>query len=145
MEYPNPKRPEYKNFHQMAAIVLTIKEGMTVLRQVEKELARVIDLFLSDGFQEMYLDTCGMFMTEKMVNLSKTHKGVKKNKLKNSLWVNLVAGLAHSQISVKKHLKHGLTDTDVQLMLPKMFPNNKLFSAESLWDPVVTVFAQGHP
>ena len=45
MEHPNPKRLEYKNFHQMTATVLTIKEGMTVLQQVEKELARVIDLF----------------------------------------------------------------------------------------------------
>ena len=145
MEHPNPKRPEYKNFHQMAATVLTIKEGMTVLQQVEKELARVIDLFLSDGFQEMYLDMCGMLMTEKMVDLSKTHKGVKKSKLKNNLWVNLVAGLTHPQISVKKYLKHGLTDTGVQLMLPKMFPKNEPLPAESLWDPAVTAFAQGHP
>ena len=26
MEHPNPKRPEYKNFHQMVATVLTIKK-----------------------------------------------------------------------------------------------------------------------
>ena len=116
----------------MAATVLTIKEGMTVLQQVEKELARVIDLFISDGFQEMYLDMCEMLMTETMVNLSKTHKGVKKSELKNNLWVNLIAGLAHPQISVKKHLKHGLTDTGVQLMLHNMFPKNEPLTAESL-------------
>ena len=78
IEHLNPKRPEYKNFHQMTATVLTIKEEMTVLQQVGKELARFIDLFLSDGSQEIYLDMCGMLMTERMVDLSKTHKGVKK-------------------------------------------------------------------
>ena len=62
----------------MAVTVLTIKEGMTVLQQVEKELARVIDLLMSDAFWEMYLEMCGILMTKKMVNLSKTHKGVKK-------------------------------------------------------------------
>ena len=71
MEHPNPKSLEYKNFHQMAATVLTIKEEMTVLQQVEKDLARVIDLFLSKVFQEMYLDMCGILMTERMVDLSK--------------------------------------------------------------------------
>ena len=86
-----------------------------------------------------------MLMTEKMVELSKTHKGVKKSKLKNNLWVNLVAGLTHPQISVKKHLKHGLADTGVQLMLSKMFLENELLPAESLWDPAVTVFAPGSP
>ena len=129
----------------MAATVLTIKKGMTVLQQVERELARVIDLFLSDGFQEMYLDMCGVLMTKRMVELSKTHKDVKKSKLKNNLWIKLVAGLTHPQISVKKHLKHGLTDTGVQFMLPKMFPKNKPLPAESLWDPAATVFAQGSP
>ena len=98
---------------------------MTVLQQVEKELARVIDLFLLNGFQEMYLDMCGMLMPEKMVDLSKTYKSVKKSELKNNLWVNLIAGLTHSQISVKKHLKHGLTDTGIQMMLPKMFSKNE--------------------
>ena len=88
---------------------------------------------------------CGMLMTERMVDLSKTHKGFKKSELKNNLWVNLVAGLAHPQISVKKHLKHGLNDTDVQLMLPKIFPKNEPLPAESLWDSVVTFFDQGHP
>ena len=63
----------------MAATVLTIKEEMTVLQQTEKELGRVIDLFLLDGFQEMYLYMCGMLMTEKMIDLNKTHKGVKKS------------------------------------------------------------------
>ena len=90
MEHPNPKIPEFKNFYQMAYTVLTIIEEMTVLQQVEKELARVIDLFLSDGFQEMYLDIYGMLMTEMMVDLSKTHKGVKKSKLKitcGSTWL----------------------------------------------------------
>ena len=110
-----------------------------------KELARVIDLFISDAFQEIYLDMCEMLMTESMVNLSKTHKGVKKSKLKNNLWVNLVVGLTHPQISVKKHLKHGLTETGVQLMLPKLFPENEPLPAESLWDPAVTDFAQGRP
>ena len=78
MEHPNPKRPEYKKFYQMAATFLTIKERITALQQVEKELARVIDLFLSDGFQEMYLKMCGTLMTEKMVDLRKTHKGIKR-------------------------------------------------------------------
>ena len=129
----------------MTDTVLTIKEEMTVLQQVEKELARVIDMFLSYGFQEMYLDMCKMLMAGKMVDLSKTHKGVKKSKLKNNLWVNLVAGLTHPQISVKKYLKHGLTDTGVQLMLPKMFPKNEPLPAESLWDPAVTAFAPFFP
>ena len=93
----------------------------------------------------MYLDMCGMLMTERMADLSKTYKGVKKSKLKNNLWVNLVAGLTHSQISVKKYLKHGLTETGVQLMLPKMFPKNEPLPAKSLWNPLVTAFAQGHP
>ena len=100
---------------------------------------------MSESFQEIYLDMCGMLMTEKMVDLSTTHKGVKKIKLKNNLWVNLVAGLTHPQISVKKYLKHGLTDTSVQLMLPKMFPKNETLPVESFWDPEVTVFAEGHP
>ena len=145
MKHPNSKIPEYKNFYQMEATVLTIKKGMTALQQVEKELTKVIDLFLSDRFQEMYLDMCGMLMTEKVVDLSKTHKGVKKSELKNNLWVNLIAGLNHPQISVKKHLKHGLTDTGVQLMLPKMLPKNELLPAESLWDLAVTAFAQSSP
>ena len=93
----------------------------------------------------MYLDMCGMLMTEKMVELSKTHKGVKRSKLKNNMWVNLVAGLTCPQISVEKYLRHGLTDTGVQLMLPKMFSKNEPLPAESLWDPAVTAFAQGHP
>ena len=80
-----------------------------------------------------------------MVDLSKTHKSAKKSELKNKLWVNLVAGLTHLQISVKKHLKHGLTDTCVQLMLPKMFPKNESLPAESLWYPAVTDFDQGSP
>ena len=145
MEHPNPKRPEFKSFHQILATVLTIKEGMTVLQQVEKEIARVIDLFMSDGFQEMYLDMCGMLMTEKMVDLSKTHKGVKTSKLKNNLWVNLIAGLTHPQISVKKYLKHGLNKTGAQLMLPKILPKNKPLLAESLWDPKILAFSQESP
>ena len=82
-------------------------------------------------------------MTEKMVDLSKTHKSVKKSELKNNLWVNLIAVLTHPHISVKKHLKHGLTDTGVQLMLPKMFPKNEPLPADSLWDLAVTILAQG--
>ena len=118
---------------------------MTVFKKVENKLARVIDLFLSDGFQEIYLDMCGMLMPEKMVDLSKTHKGVKKSKLKNNLWVSLIPVLTHPQISVKKHLKHGLTDTDVQLMLSKLFSENELLPAKTLWDSAVTAFAQGCP
>ena len=62
----------------MSATVLTIKEGMTFLQQVEKELARVIGLFMPDAFQEMYLEMCGVLMTENMVELKKTYKGFKK-------------------------------------------------------------------
>ena len=102
-------------------------------------------MLLSYGFQEIHLGMCGMLMNERMVDLSKTHKGVKKRKLKNNLWINLVAGLTHPQISVKKYLKHGLTDTGVQLMLPKMFPENEPLPAESLWDPAAAVFAQSCP
>ena len=88
---------------------------------------------------------CKMLMTEKMANLNKTYKRVKKSKLKNSLWVNLVAGLTHTQISVKKYLKHGLTDTGIQLMLTKLFSESEPLFSESLWDPAVTIFAQGCP
>ena len=55
----------------MTATVLTIKEGMNILEQVEKELARVIDLFLSNRFQDMYLDMCGMLMTKRWWNSAK--------------------------------------------------------------------------
>ena len=93
----------------------------------------------------MYLDICGILITDRMDDLSKTHKGVKKSELKNNLWVNLVAGLTHPQISVKKNLKHGLTETGIQLMLPKMFPKSEPLPAESLWDSEITVFVQCSP
>ena len=63
----------------MSATVLTIKEGMTVLQQVKKELARVIDLFLSDEFQEIYLDMCEMLMNERWLTSAKIIKASRKS------------------------------------------------------------------
>ena len=55
----------------------------------------------------------------------------------------MLAGLNHPQIVFKKHLKHGLTEKGVELMLPKLFPENDPLHYESLWDPAVTEFACG--
>ena len=55
----------------------------------------------------------------------------------------MLAGLIHPQIIFKKHLKHGLTKKEVDLMLPKLFPENDPLLAESLWDPAVTEFTCG--
>ena len=55
----------------------------------------------------------------------------------------MLAGLNNPQIFFKKHLKHGLTNNGVDLMLPKLFPENDPLPAESRWDPAVTEFACG--
>ena len=55
----------------------------------------------------------------------------------------MLAGLTHLQIIFKKHLKHGLTNKELELILPKLFPENDPLPVESLWDPAVTEFARG--
>ena len=55
----------------------------------------------------------------------------------------MLSRLTHPQIVFKKHLKHGLTNKGVELMLPKLFPENDSLPTESLWDPAVTEFACG--
>ena len=55
----------------------------------------------------------------------------------------MLADLTHPQTFFKKHLKHGLTNKGVELMLPKLFPKNDPLLAESLWDPAMTEFACG--
>ena len=54
----------------------------------------------------------------------------------------MLAGLTHPRIVFKKHLKHGLTEKGVELMLPKLFPEKDPLPAEILWDPAVTEFAR---
>ena len=56
----------------------------------------------------------------------------------------MLTELTHPQIVFKKHLKHGLTEKEVELMLPKLFPEDDPLPAESLWDPAVTEFTCGH-
>ena len=48
----------------------------------------------------------------------------------------MLAGLTHPQIVFKKHLKHGLTDKGVELMLPNLFLKNDPLYVKSLWDPI---------
>ena len=91
----------------------------------------------------MYINICKMMLLVKMVELIKSHKNIHQHELKGNLWINMLAGLTHPQIVFKKHLKHGLTDKGVELMLPKLFPENDPFLAECLWDPAVTEFACG--
>ena len=55
----------------------------------------------------------------------------------------MLAGLTHPQIVFKKHMKHGLTNKGVELMLSKLFQENDPLPAENLWDPAVTEFARG--
>ena len=78
-----------------------------------------------------------------MVELSKSNRNINQNELKGNLWINMLAGLTCPQIFFKKHLKHGLTNKGVELMLPKLFPENDPLPAESLWDPAVTESACG--
>ena len=141
MEHPNPKKPQFKNYHQIVATVLTFDNNVTVKEQVIAEIKKVIDCIMSDSFQSMYIDMCATILSAKMVELSKSHKNINQNEFKSNLWINMLAGLTHPQIVFKNHLKHGLTNKGVEVMLPKLFPENDPLPAKSLWDPAVTEFA----
>ena len=80
----------------------------------------------------MYIDMCKMMLSAKMAELSKSHRDINQNEFKGNLWINMLAGLTHPQTVFKKHLKHGLTNKGVELMLPKLFPENDPLPAESL-------------
>ena len=110
---------------------------------MKSEIKKAINRIMSDSFQSMYIDMCKMMLSERMVELSKSHRDIKQNEFKGNLWINMLAGLTHSQIIFKKHLKHGLTKKRVELMLTKLFPENDPLPAESLWDPALTEFACG--
>ena len=138
MEHPNPKKPQFKSYHQMVATALAFDNSMTVKEQVIAEIKKVINCIISDSFQIMYIDMCKMMMSAKMFVLSKSHRNINQNELKGNLWINILAGLTHPQIFFKKHLKHGLTKKGVELMFPKLFPKNNPLPAESIWDPAVT-------
>ena len=138
MDHPNPKKLQFKNYHQMVATILTFDNSMTVMKQMKAEIKKIINCIISDAFQGIYIDMCKMMLSARMVELSKSHKNMKQNEFKGNLWINMFAGLTHSQIIFKKHLKHGLTNKGVELMLPKLFPENDTLPAESLWDPAVT-------
>ena len=42
MEHPNPKKPQFKNYHQMVATVLTFDNSMNVMEQMKSEIKKVI-------------------------------------------------------------------------------------------------------
>ena len=50
MENPNPKKPHFKNYHQMVATVLTFDNNLTVKEQVIAENKKVIYCIMSDAF-----------------------------------------------------------------------------------------------
>ena len=95
---------------------------------------------MSDALQCMYINMCKMMLSAKMAELSKSHKNINQNEFKGNLWINMLAGLTHPQIVFKKHLKHGLTNKGVELMLPKLFQENYFLPSKSLLDPAVTDF-----
>ena len=124
--------------------MLTFDNSMSVMEQMKSEIRKVINCIMSDAFQDMYIDKCKMMLSDKMANLCKSHRNIKQNEVKGNLWINMLAGSTHPQIFFKKHRKHGLTNKRVELMLPKLFPENDPLPTESLWDPAVTDFAHGH-
>ena len=116
----------------MVSTVLIFDKNMTVMEQMKSEIKKVIDCILSDAFQGMYIDMCKMMVSDKMANLSKSHRNTNQNEFKGNLWINMFAGFTCPQIVFKKHLKHGLTNKEVELMLPKLFLANNSLSAQSL-------------
>ena len=132
MEHPNPKKSQFKSYHQMVATVLNFDNSVTVMEQMRAEIKKVINCIISDAFQSMYIDICKMMLSDEIANLSKSHKNINQNEFKGNLWIYMLAGLTHPQIFFKKHLKYGLTDKGVELMLPKLFPENNPLPAESL-------------
>ena len=132
MEHPNPKKPQFKNYHQMVATALTFDNSVNVKEQVIAEIKKVINHIMSDTLQSLYIDMCKMMLSAKMVELSKSHKNINQKEFKGNLYINTLAGLTHSQIFFKKHLKHGLTNKGVELILLKLFSKNGLLPAESL-------------
>ena len=144
MEHSNLKKPQFKSYHQMVATVVTFDNSMSVMEQMKSEIKKVINCIMSDAFRGMCIDMCKMILSAKMVDLSKSHNNIKQNEFKGNLWINMLAGLTHPQIFFKNHLKHGLTDKGVELMLPKLFPENDPLPAERLWDPAVTKFTCVH-
>ena len=141
VEHPNPKKPQFKNYHQIMATVLNFDNNLNVMEQIKSEIKKVINRIMSDAFQGMYIDMCKMMLSAIMVELSKSHKNIKQNEFKDKLWTNMLAGLTHPQIIFKNHLRYFFTDRGVELMIPKLFPGNGPLPAESLWDPAVTEFA----
>ena len=143
MEHPNPKKPHFKNYHQIVATALTFDNSMSVMEKMKAEIKKVINCIMSYSFQIMYIDTCKMMLSAQMVDLSKYHKNIKQNEFKSNLWINMIAGSNHPRIIFKKHLKHGLTNKEVKLMLPKLFSENDTLPSEIIWDPAVIEFACG--
>ena len=86
MEHLNPKKPQFKNYHQMVATVLTFDNSMTVMEQMKAEIKKVINCIMSDAFQGMYIDMCKMMVSDEMAKLSKSHRNIKKNDFKVNLW-----------------------------------------------------------
>ena len=85
MEHTNPKKPQFKNYHQMVATVLTFDNSVTVIEQMKAEIKKVINCIMSDAFQGMYIDMCKMMISARMVEPSKSHKNIKRNKFKGNL------------------------------------------------------------
>ena len=127
IEHPNPKKSEFKNYHQMVTTVLTFDNSVTVMEQMKAEIKKVINCIMSDVFQGMYIDMCKMILSAKMVELSKYHKNIKQNELKGNPWINMLAGLTHPQIFFKKHLNHGLTKREWSSCFPNCFQRMILF------------------
>ena len=96
---------------------MTFDNSITVKEKVIAEIKKVIDCIMSDAFQRMYIDMCKMILSDEMVDLSKPHRDIKQNEFKGNLWINMLAGLTHPQIVFKAHLKHGLTNKGVELMI----------------------------
>ena len=127
----------------MVATSLTCGISVTVIKQMKAEIKKVINCIMSDVFQGMYIDMCKMMLSAKMVELSKSHKNINQNEFKGNLWINMLAGLAHPQIIIKKHLIYGWINKRVELMLLRLFLENVPLLVEILWDSAVTDLAHG--
>ena len=103
MEHPNPKKPQFKDYHQMVATVLTFGNSMPVMEQMKSDIKKVINCIMSDAFQSMYINMFEMMLSARMVELSKSHRNIKQNEFKGNLWINMLAGLTHPQNFVKRH------------------------------------------
>ena len=65
MKHPKPKKPQFNNYHQMVATVLTFDNSMTLMEQMKSEIKKISNCIVSDAFQVMHIDMCKMMMSAK--------------------------------------------------------------------------------